>query len=121
MPTDGNDYCRSVHQIALKTVFALISLLLVAGCSSTSTTVVRQDEPLFDAFLGQSVEVHLRRDALGLASDGPVPAGWQGAYANDLVMVGRLTGVTADWVILDGEPRLVAVPTSAVLSMELGP
>ena len=102
----------------------IVALLVVAGCTPVTTvdlagvlakpTLVEQ---------GTAVRVHLRRDALGVASPAPAKLSPDGRYRDDYQIDGTLAAPFAgDWASVEtADGEVVHVPASAILAVTADP
>ncbi len=104
-------------------LLVLVLLPLAAGCT------VDTGQPLFlivedmtqsprHTLDGERVEVHLRRDALGLSNTAPVGIEQGGPYSDSLKVTGKVVGQSASWMVIQRDDEsLVHVPREVVLSI----
>jgi hypothetical protein len=77
--------------------------------------------PLVADFVGQTVRVQFRRDALGLVADAPTPPLNEGLPRRPVFLDGLLKHVAHDGAILEVESRAIWIPWSSVLLIESRP
>ena len=73
---------------------------------------------MVDQFVGQTVRVQFRRDALGLVADAPTSPLNEGLPKRPVYLDGTLKQVGHDGAMLDAESRTIWIPWSSILLIE---
>jgi hypothetical protein len=74
---------------------------------------------MLSARIGDHCSVYLRRDALGMAADGPSSPTTGNYNGADTYVSGKLVRLNAEWVTVADEKRELTVPKSAILMLQV--
>lgn len=74
------------------------------------------DANLADSLIGRPVRVQLRRDALGVVGNAPIPT--TGRWSAQAAVEGTVLELTDQWLLLSGGGRRHYIPHHAILVIE---
>jgi hypothetical protein len=69
--------------------------------------------------VGRTCRVQFRRDALGMATPAPLPAGADSSGGRPVTMTGTIVMSADGWVVLESAGRATWIPQSAILTVEV--
>jgi hypothetical protein len=69
--------------------------------------------------VGHLCHVQFRRDALGMATPAPLPAGADSSGGRPVTITGKVVMSGDGWVVLESAGRATWIPQSAILTIEV--
>jgi len=101
-----------------KRIFAsvLLSSVLLSSCSNS----VKPPKELLNPTVGSMCKIQFKRDALGAAVASPVPPMTDNFNGADTNVIGKLDGVSREWVVLTtNDSKKLWIPREVVLLIEV--
>ncbi len=105
--------------------FCLATCLFLSGCAKPSPTITTSQEPTNDLeiskWIGKTVQVQFRRDALGAAATLPISPTTGSINGAETSIVGILTTVESNAIVVNANNRPKWIPREVILFVESNP